>query len=125
MAMCKQCLAAWRSGPRTLSWVFVAAMGPSSGLREVRQHARRLQQRLSEVDEERNALAERLAADAQRVAALEAQLRRLQEERRQQNECRNAKHHLLYLTDMVDERRRLITKNSHLHVRGAGRRDRR
>lgn len=46
--------------------------------REVRQHAWHLEQRLTEVQAERNVLAERLAADAQRIAALEAQLERLQ-----------------------------------------------
>jgi septal ring factor EnvC (AmiA/AmiB activator) len=54
--------------------------------REVRQHARHLEQRLTEVDEERNALAKRLAADARRIAEFEAQLQRLQEERGQRNE---------------------------------------
>jgi hypothetical protein len=65
-----QCLAAWRSGPRTSFWVFVVAIGRASGHREVHQLARHLEQRLSEVHEERNVLAERLAADAQRIAAL-------------------------------------------------------
>jgi hypothetical protein len=52
----------------------------------VRQHARHLEQRFSEADEERNVLAERLAPDTRRIAEFEAQLRRVQEERGQQDE---------------------------------------
>jgi hypothetical protein len=49
VAVCMQCLAAWRSGPRTLSCVFVMAMGPSIRPScEVRQHARHPEQRLTE-----------------------------------------------------------------------------